>query len=340
MHEQAWSIEAQGRVLKISRSTEHQGTPPPPPQRGEVTRFSRKSRKRLIDLFNRLDFTRRRVAFLTLTLHHHHTFNEAADMLRRFLERLRRKHPTAAAVWKRELQKRGVIHYHLVTFGMPYYPQDALQRVWTECTGEDLSIIDIRRVGAHSQLMQYVSKYVAKVQDTDGVPSLENQPYLHAGENQSTGRWWGVHNRAEIPFAELREGNLWSLETIKYLRWAMSCLSRGYANGNQCGATFYTDDAYRMIETALHLQLHMSDRPLLEQRKWEYLKHGAYTVQALSEIRQARMTVGESVQSLTEALILVRYRKPTAPPHEVIAAAGRLYTACNPYSINGILGRR
>lgn len=314
MHEQAWTLEAQGRVLKISRSQDNTNSPPPPGNRGNVTTFSRKSRKRLIDLFNRIDFERRKVSFLTLTLHHRHTYEEAATFLRRFLERLRRKHPTAAAVWKRELQQRGVIHYHLIIFGMPYYPQDALQRVWTDCTGEDLSIVDIRAVDNHSHLMQYVSKYVAKVQEACSTASLENQPYLHAGENQSTGRWWGVHNRSEIPFARRQELSIWSLETLKYLRWAMSRLSAGYANGNQHGATFYTDDCYSMIERAANLQLRIPDRPALEQRQWEYCKHGALTVQALSEIREARKRVGESELTEWEALALLAHRHPTASP--------------------------
>lgn len=316
MHEQAWTLEAQGRVLKISRSQDRKHAPPPPGNRGNVTEFSRKSRKRLMDLFNRIEFSRAKVSFLTLTLHHHHTFQEAAAFLRRFLERLRRKHPLAAAVWKRELQKRGVIHYHLIVFNMPYYPQDALQRVWTDCTGEDLSIVDIRAVDSHSHLMSYVSKYVAKVQDTASAASLENQPYLHAGETKSTGRWWGVHNRSEIPFAPRQELNLWSLETIRYLRWAMSRLSSGYANGNQHGATFFTDDAYTMIEKAANLQIRIPDRPALEQRKWEYCKHGPLTVQALSEIREARKRVGESVSSPWEALALLAHRQPTAQPKD------------------------
>lgn len=321
-------LEAQGRVAKV---TVRRNLPAPPPTdatRGTVTEFSRKSRKRLLDLFNRISFSANDTKFLTLTFSGLPTFQEAKAALRRFFERLRRKYERASAVWRMELQDRGSIHFHVVTFGMPYFPQDALQRVWTECTEEMLSIVHIEKVETHDKLINYVAKYVAKADAPPGTTSLDKQPYLHAKDLGAPGRWWGKHNADALPMAELKEITFDSIQMHRYLRWTMRSLSRGYAAGNQFGASLWHEDAYKILKAAHELDDLMPDRPEFERIRWQFVKHGTCTVQALRELMDAESRVGELVSSMREALILVTYRMPTATPQARMRAAERLFRTC------------
>jgi len=322
--EAAWTIEAQGRLVKTSRKLGPRPTPAAARDRGKVLGFSRKSRKRLLDLFARLDFDAKHVAFITLTFRDLHTYEDAWSALRRFLMRLTRKHPDCAVIWKKELQERGAIHYHMVTFGMPYYAQSALQNVWTECTKEDLSIVDVREVKSVSSLMHYVAKYVAKEQVIGGASYLVLQPYLHASGGSSTGRWWGIHNRDALPYARHYHIPLDNGEAIKYLHFGIKALSNDHAVIGNNGSTLYHDDAYAVLYHAHSLNLAIQNKPGFEVINWAYIKHGTRTIIALSEIVVASRTAGESPKSLAQALCQVTYRMPTAEPRQRIAAARKL----------------
>jgi hypothetical protein len=320
----AHTLEAQGRLVKLSKRQGERADATPTAKRGKVTGFSRKSRKRVLDLFARMDFDATRVTFLTLTFRNHISFSDAWQVMRRFLMRLTRKHPGCACVWKKELQQRGTIHYHMIAFGMPYYPQDALQRVWTDCTNEDLSIVDVRLVRSAKQLISYVGKYVAKVQMYDAATSLDIQPYLHADGSDSTGRWWGIHNRDALPYATHYQIPLDNGEAIKYLDFGMRALSDGHAVIGKNGGTLYHDDAYAVLYHAYYLNRAMHNRPGFEILKWSYIKHGTCTMLALSEIVVASRSGGESPKSLAQALCQVTYGMPTATPRQRIAAARQL----------------
>ena len=143
------------------------------------------------------------VKFLTLTFHGKPTLSEANKAFGRFRAWLTYAFPDCSAIWRRECQpRRGSYHYHLLAFNLPYVPQKHLQAMWTRCTREDLSIVDIRRVKNRKHAMKYVSKYVAKLPESVGVTSLELSPYLENAPKRSIGRTWGWINGAALPYDE------------------------------------------------------------------------------------------------------------------------------------------
>ncbi|WP_338206323.1 rolling circle replication-associated protein [Parageobacillus thermoglucosidasius] len=60
-----------------------------------------------------------------------------------------------------EFQKRGAIHYHMVTFNMPFIPHNVLQEIWSHGFVHIRAIDDCDNVGA------YVTKYMTKDNEDD-----------------------------------------------------------------------------------------------------------------------------------------------------------------------------
>ena len=60
-----------------------------------------------------------------------------------------------------EFQERGAIHYHMVTFNMPYVPHADLERIWGHGFIKINAIDDVDNVGA------YVTKYMTKDNDDE-----------------------------------------------------------------------------------------------------------------------------------------------------------------------------
>lgn len=111
----------------------------------------------------------------------------------RFRMALARRYPQAAGFYKRELTKAGVVHLHLLVYGVSWRamrefvptawarsvhaPDEALrERVGTQ-VAQAMSGEGVRR---------YASKYVTKsIVDDDG--------------QDPTGKWWGRFNKGQIP---------------------------------------------------------------------------------------------------------------------------------------------
>ena len=82
-----------------------------------MTHFSRRSRRRLLELFARLRWSLYEGAwFVTLTWHHALCDDprRAQEVLNQFLTEFRRDLPGFDYVWRMEPQKRGVPHFHLM----------------------------------------------------------------------------------------------------------------------------------------------------------------------------------------------------------------------------------
>ena len=190
------TVELQGDVIRLRTSSTFERERKKH-VRGKVTIFSRKSRRRLLEVFARIGDTKMPRVFLTLT--YPSNMNDAKtgkEHLRAFLERVRRKFPRASAVWRIEYQERGAVHFHLLFFNLPFWKADNIRQAWGECIGEENPRIEIKTCRSRRNSTYYVSKYVAKVASEAGV-SLSNVPYLHAG------RHWGYFNKPEIPMADL-----------------------------------------------------------------------------------------------------------------------------------------
>lgn len=213
----------QGSLVKFKPiNYDQQEQKNPLSKRGAVKEFSRKSRGRMLELaatirddldcdFITLTYADCIVPHDTITLQRH---------LKAFLERLRRLAPKSSAIWRIEVVERksgvfkgyAVPHIHLIVFGtkkitLPEFRHDYSGWVydsWKSITNyeeiadlhgiSDLLRTDHERLFSKRGLLYYVSKYAAKIEETES--PLVYLPYSHGG------RFWGVFNRSFIPYAK------------------------------------------------------------------------------------------------------------------------------------------
>lgn len=182
------------------------GERPGPPTggglRGQVSGFSRASRKRLLDLLNMIR-TEALSTGLFVTLTYPDIFPQEADRWKRdldvFLKRAKRQFPKSVWVWRLEWKERrsgenaGKVapHFHLLALGVPWVDLRWLARSWYETVGSG----DLRHLGAGTQaqrvrsrrgVLYYAAKYMGK--------SAESPSFW-------TGRVWGIVGRDLLPVA-------------------------------------------------------------------------------------------------------------------------------------------
>lgn len=223
-------------------------------KRSCISSFSRQSRSRLMDLFHRLEIKRLAI-FVTLTYPEGFPNAKTAKAnLRAFFKRIERLHPSKAisAIWRLEFQERGAPHIHIVFFNLPFTPKEKIQSMWDEIIGGVRSFTRIEGIYSNKKLMNYLSKYVAKVEPSDVVQPRFPEPtedellradepdsdsgfntltYLSAyvfkyGEN--IGRVWGYLNKKDLPFAPLEELELQyvPVQFEPFRQWAVSIFPR------------------------------------------------------------------------------------------------------------------
>lgn len=244
-------IEKQGQVVRVVNLTDCTPKEPPSSKRGEIEEFSRKSRRRLIDLIQRLDTASVRKTFVTLTFSFPVTPLWAKASLKRFLARLRYHYPEVSGIWRVEPQKRGAPHFHLILLNLPYVEQAILQNVWTECTQEARSIVHVTLIRSVRGLTYYVSKYIAKVEAQEKLASLDYQPYPQNSVWHWTGRHWGYINKEHLPFAERQIGMICDQEVARYFWWCSSAKARGRRKTSVRSTRWYTEDAQKVFDYAI-----------------------------------------------------------------------------------------
>lgn len=191
-------IDFQGHLVKCSVRGGIQS--PPPALRGKITSFSEGSRNRLLEKFAR--FKRpAHTTFVTLTYPANFPNPKAAkENLRAFMERIRRRPDceNTSGVWRIELQERGAPHFHILFFDLPYIRKEEIQEMWGEIINHDKPFTRIEAVRTWNGIMNYCSKYIAKIQGhvPDGDNGFIYLTYLHA-----LGRAWGVFQASKLPFA-------------------------------------------------------------------------------------------------------------------------------------------
>lgn len=246
-------IEAQGSllVMKIRSADGHVrrggGV------RGKVTGFSKKSRHRMLIFMSRLRTKGARATFITLTFSGLPSPEEAKRCLKRFLMRIRRHYASVSGVWRMEVQERGSIHFHVLTFGLPFIPQKRVQKAWEACTREGRSIVDIRLASGARRILAYISKYISKPTDDPDLTSLEDVPYQHAPRDDCSGRVWGWINKKSLPLGERVEGFLVKWSTITWLRFEANLLSEGRASRSVWKVTLFNDTVYQLFDQAIEL---------------------------------------------------------------------------------------
>lgn len=175
-------------------------------RRGEVSGFSRKSRRRLLNLVNQIKRKSLESAlFITLTYPSEYPdVEDAKTHLDTFVKRLKRRSNGCSVIWRIELQKRGAPHFHLIVLGVRFVSKDWLSQAWYEIVGSgDLRHLragtNVSRVRHFRQMISYASKYVAKL-----------------GEDDIPGRQWGVYGRNCLPITlvkiELDHSQFFSLK--------------------------------------------------------------------------------------------------------------------------------
>jgi len=222
--------------------------------RGRIRRFSSNARRRLIRFMARLRMKGCRATFITLTFKGYPTNAEAKRCLHAFHAHVKRNYPMASMVWRMEYQKRGAIHFHLLCFNLPFWPQKELGETWSRITGEGKSRVDIRLVRTRKGIMFYVSKYIAKTDEKSGFTSFIQVPYLHGYKKWRKGRFWGYHNKKCLPLGQKFEGILTDDKLIKRLSNAAWEIIGTETRYNSISFHLFTDKAVslwtRYIEKA------------------------------------------------------------------------------------------
>jgi hypothetical protein len=130
-------IEAQGHPLQVKVSAGRIGEGGG--DRGEISTFSFRSRKRMLEKLARIDVEHAGfVCFVTVTYPDRNGPPSPAECERDrqvFLKRISRGYPSASPIWRREWESRvsgahvGVDfpHFHLLFFGLPFVHFDALK---------------------------------------------------------------------------------------------------------------------------------------------------------------------------------------------------------------------
>lgn len=172
-------------------------TPPKPGIRGLAT-FSNASRKRLLQLVASLDQETTPPLFLTLTYPQHWSSDPASwhDDLEAFYKRLCRKYSMCniAMLWRKEPQKRGAPHYHLLVFGVPFIAYKWVGEVWAAITsGNPATCSRVERVRSWRGAMSYAAKYLGKNLDGGEFTTDEGEVI------DNVGRHWGVMGRRHLP---------------------------------------------------------------------------------------------------------------------------------------------
>lgn len=112
------------------------GITPPDNTGNHIFKFSKRSRKRLMNRARRLNKQKLPLPFF-ITLTYHKNFTDpvqAKKHLNVFFQRWRRKHEDFAYFWKMEPQKRGAVHFHLAGF-IPEPLQDQILSKWKDFLG-------------------------------------------------------------------------------------------------------------------------------------------------------------------------------------------------------------
>jgi len=271
-------LTSQGRLLRVSYHAK-MTTFKSPSRRAEVTTFSHKSRKRMLDMIATLDSDQLenspvRPRFITLTyIRNMQNQRVIARDLKVFTQRLVRLAPKSVIVWRVERQERGAWHAHLIWINGIHYDKGQLARDWNDVTGEPLhqngrpAFTRIESLQNHAHVMRYVAKYVAKVgSDAHGFNSVpystarpKNESTMNPYHNVNQGRHWGVVNRMYLPLAPIGRFSV-SGDSRTLMDWILA-LQRRYEDlwyyiNPEGGFSLYIDNAAEATQMYERIRTH------------------------------------------------------------------------------------
>lgn len=201
------------------------------PRRGEVVRFSRKSRKRLLEALAEAQATPTHFITLTYPREWPESPTEWKRHLANFFKRVARQWPSYGAVWRLEFQRRGAPHFHALIYNLtgisPMEFRLWVRQAWYEVvnSGDERHLYagtQADEVKSHAHAARYVSKYAAKVSDDECLPDTDGE---------SIGRFWGVRGELRRDVIEVvticREDLVELKRTVR--KWLRSRGARRYA---------------------------------------------------------------------------------------------------------------
>lgn len=171
-------------------------------RRGKISVFSKSSRKRfLLKMESYPDFLP--TLFLTLTFEDFISdmklaYDYLEEFCRRFCFSINYK---VLFFWKKEFQKRGVVHFHLICNA----PLDIKKRVYNQLVLSIWSSIihakkkastNVELVKSRAGVIYYISLYQGKKTEQTEAP-------LDLLKNGFLGRWWGVINKNALPSVKI-----------------------------------------------------------------------------------------------------------------------------------------
>jgi hypothetical protein len=217
-------VEVQGTLLKVKYSDprlESVGH-----VRGRIKEFTPAARKRMIEMVNRLDWTKiSKVKFGTLTypdrgyIPRKEERMQSISVLQRYLEeQVQRPVP---ALWRTEWmprmsgeQREQVMpHFHILHFDCPFIPWQDYRRWWKKAIGwKGYCRTEFKNASGPRRCMYYVSKYIGKLSDSS---SLVIAAYLN---NEIDGRHWGILRPDHMPWAPIRKFEMADGDCAKIVR--------------------------------------------------------------------------------------------------------------------------
>jgi len=182
-HAAVLSAPESARAIELQPLEKDPRRRPKPPIRGEVTGFSKSSRRRLLWLIGNLSEPILNSAlFLTLTYPSGEPNSvDRTKHLDTLLKRMRREAPEASAIWKLEYTKKETPHFHLLILNLNFWHHAKIASAWaaivkSENPHHEKAGTQVQRVTSQKHVARYIVKYVAK-----------SQPYPESHR----GRVWG-----------------------------------------------------------------------------------------------------------------------------------------------------
>lgn len=198
-------------------------------KRGSVPAFSCKSRSRMLALVSSLNAQILPI-FVTLTYDDEWDNDPLAwkTDLDTFGKWLLRAYPEGSFIWKLEPQKRGAPHFHLLVYGIPFLPWQAVAVRWVEivnqCRLPKNFPVEKGKLGAAAfrrWIVNNVENYdvmnhlfagvrVESIRSRNGVMCYCSKNYmgkeceLPAGW-EKVGRFWGVIGRKNLPRSKVEQ---------------------------------------------------------------------------------------------------------------------------------------
>ena len=118
-----------------------------------------------------------------------------------------RKWGKVSIFWRRDLQRRGSIHYHLIILGANLFiPKAWLARIWAGIVGEDRPFTRVERLYSWRGALSYCAKYMAKEDSAERsaragaaqAAAVGGEPLGLTDITYSCGRQWGLKGKESL----------------------------------------------------------------------------------------------------------------------------------------------